>query len=118
MLEFVPYDLAIEFWFVSFLVWLVFFIWLMCKLDCDSELFVILSAVLMSFLSFYLFVIPDNRTRAEKFQAKLNESNMTLDDMVYFDEGKIFKFEGVFYIKTNSGEVLVIQSSDAEKVYK
>ena len=116
----IPYAYTPGFALLSFIVLFFFFSFLQSKLkiEDDCETFLFIMSILCTILLVFLFVAPDDRTQTEKFQAKLNESNMTVDDMVYLDEGKIFKFDGKFYVKTNSGEVLAIQSSDAEKIYK
>lgn len=116
----IPYAYAPGFVALSLIVLFFFFLFLLSNLKCEDDCvpFSFIMSIICTALLVFLFVAPDDRTRTEKFQVKLNESNMTVDDMVYLDEGKIFKFDGVFYIKTNSGEVLTIQSSDAEKVYK
>ena len=43
--------------------------------------------------------------------------NLTLDDMKYIDEGKIFKYDDGYYIRTSGDKVLRINSYYINNVY-
>jgi hypothetical protein len=64
------------------------------------------------------FLAPDKRTPTERFNDKLSEYNMSVDNMVYIDEGKVFKFDNEYYLRTSNGDIVSLSTHDASIAYE
>lgn len=45
-------------------------------------------------------------------------TNIALADMQYFDEGKVFKYNGAYYIRTKSNTIIGLNQIRCSEVYR
>jgi hypothetical protein len=90
----------------------------LCRRCLDDMFFVIglISGIIAIVGAFFL--APDKRTPTERFNDKLSEYNMSVDNMVYIDEGKVFKFDNEYYLRTSNGDIVSLSTRDASIAYE
>jgi hypothetical protein len=118
----ISYDNAVFVLLVSFGLLLTsstaVFIWLCDKAETDVDSFVLFMILLISGagslgITHLLVATP---TPTERLEKELSDSNMSLDNMVFVNEGKIFKYNGHWYILTTDSKIIGLSQNDAEQV--
>ena len=91
--------------------------YLCCKFNLDDLLLLVTIASVILGIVGGALLCPDKRTPTEKFNDRLSEYNMIIDNMVYIDEGKVFKFDNTYFLRTSDGSIILLDTSNALAVY-
>lgn len=118
----ITYDNAVFVLLVSFGLLLVsssaVFIWLCNKAETDLDSFVLFMILLISgagSVGITHLLVGPAPTPTERLEKELSDSNMSLDNMVFVNEGKIFKYNGHWYILTTDGKIIGLSQKDVEQ---